>query len=561
MKKHSMGALAIWLVVIAVGLVFTFSSGWHPVLGLDLQGGLSATLVPKSGTSPPEASVSEAASIIRQRVDALGIAEPDVVRSGKTVVVQLPGLKTRADQERAKKIIGTTAKLQFHQVLADLGATTPATSVPSTTVPGSATTTAGTSVAPKSTTVPPTTAPRTTGSSGGSQPTSKGVMEPDVAPVAYRPSPSTAVPTTVPAPTTTLSQQQALAQFLAQHPGARVYSGDGQRYLLGPALFDGTVLSSAEAQLDSQTGQWEVNVKVKQRDKKKVNDAFNECYAGKPNCPPIRTGDGGTQRGAIAMVLDGNVISAPTVNAIDLPKNPNGFVITGNFTHKTASELALQLRYGALPVEFQPATLETVSATLGSNSMRAAIISGLIGLAAVALYMVAFYRILGVVAILSLATSTALVWVVISYLGAHSGLALTLAGMTGIIVSIGIAVDSNVVFYEHLREDMTGGRTLKETVRPSFKTAWGTIVNADFVSVMGAVILYLLTVGPVRGFAFYLGLSTVTDLLASWFFMRPVTFWLASKPRFNRRPGLLGVKPHKASLDARVAGTSQEAIA
>ena len=247
------------------------------------------------------------------------------------------------------------------------------------------------------------------------------------------------------------------------------------------------------------------------------------------------------------MVLDGKVISAPTVNALDLPKNPQGFVITGNFTHKTADELALQLRYGALPVEFQPATLETVSATLGASSLHAGIVAGIVGLILVALYMVAFYRLLGVVAILSLATSTAVLWTVISYLGAHSGLALTLAGITGIIVSIGVAVDSNVVFYEHLREDMTKGRTVRGTVQTSFGTAWHTIVTADFVSLIGAAILYWLTIGSVRGFAFYLGLSTVTDLLASWFFMRPVVFWLASREVFNRRPQLLGVRANKTS--------------
>lgn len=566
MKKKGLGALAVWMVFLIVGLSASFAFGWKPVLGLDLQGGLSATLIPKEGTNPPESSVSEAAKIIRQRVDGLGIAEPDVVRSGKTVVVQLPGLKSKADQDRAKKIIGTTAKLQFHQVLADLGPATPptASTTPGTTNPGTTTppTTASGATAP-ATTPPATTAPA---SSSGTRENSMGSdpgAQPGVHPIAYRAPTATTVPpttaaaaatsappTTAAGPTTTLSAADQLKAYMAQHPGARIYTGDGGRYLLGPVLFDGTVLSSADAQLNSQNGQWEVNVKVKGKDKKKVNDVFNECFAGKTACPPIRNGDDGGQHGAVAMVLDGAVISAPTVNAVDLPKNPNGFVITGNFTRKSADELALQLRYGALPVEFQPATLETVSATLGSNSLHAALVAGLIGLAAVALYMLAFYRLLGVLAILSLATSTGVVWIVISYLGAHNGLALTLAGITGIIVSIGIAVDSNVVFYEHLREDMTGGRTLRDTVRPSFATAWRTIVNADFVSIMGAVILYLLTVGPVRGFAFYLGLSTLTDLLASWFFMRPIAYWVADRKIFNERPGLLGVKPHKLGASA-----------
>lgn len=591
MKKKGMGALAIWMVLLIAGLGSTWAFEWKPLLGLDLQGGLSATLIPKDGTHPSTESVSEAATIIRHRVDGLGIAEPEVMRSGKTVVVQLPGLKSRADQERAKKIIGTTAKLQFHKVLMDLGPVTPTSTVPtknvpsttkpgssksgpSSTQPGSATTKpSGPSTTPATSVAPATTQPAKT------QPKSAGApFAPKTEPVAFhlssvttlpgttvppskgtpttKPGASTTVPFTAP-PTTAPSAEQQIAALLAANPGAKVVSGDGGRYLLSAPLFDGTVLSSAEAQLNSQTSQWEVNVKIKSSHKKEVNQAFNDCFAGDKSCPPIRSGDGGSPRGAIAMVLDGAVISAPTVNALDLPKNPQGFVITGNFTRKSASALALQLRYGALPVEFQPATLETVSATLGSSSLHAGLVAGLVGLALVALYMLVFYRLLGLVAILSLATSTGYLWVVISYLGAHNGLALTLAGITGIIVSIGVAVDSNVVFYEHLREDMTKGRTLRGTVVPSFKVAWGTIVSADFVSLIGAVILYLLTVGSVRGFAFYLGLSTLIDLLASWFFMRPIVFWLASREVFNRRPGLLGVKAHHRGA-ASVVGSPMQ---
>lgn len=561
MKKYALGSLAIWMVVLITGLGATFAFNWSPVLGLDLQGGLSTTLVPKDGTNPPEESVSEAAKIIRERVDGLGIAEPDVVRSGKTVVVQLPGLKSKADQERAKEIIGTTAKLQFHQVLTDLGPATPTAtptpSAPATTAP------AATSV-PTSTPAPATTTPSDTNeNSMGVGPERSAGVDPIAyhAPTATTTPPTTTPPTTTPpttagGPTTTLSIEDQLEAFMAQHPGSKIYTGDGNRYVLGPALFDGTVLSGADAQLN-QKGEWEVNVKIKDGDKDEVNDAFNECFAGKETCPPIRQGDpqsGGKPVGAMAMVLDGEVISAPSVNQPDLPKNPNGFVITGNFTKESADSLALQLRYGALPVEFQPATMETVSATLGANSLDAALVAGLIGLILVAIYLLAFYKLLGVIAILSLASSTAMVWIVICYMGANNGLALTLAGITGIIVSIGIAVDSNVVFYEHLREDMSKGRSLRETVRPSFKTAWGTIVNADFVSIMGAVILYMLTIGPVRGFAFYLGLSTFVDLLASWFFMRPLAFWLADRKIFNRRPGLLGVKPFDVDPDAIVAG-------
>ncbi len=535
MNKRGLRALVFWMVLVFGGLACTVGFGWKPLLGLDLQGGLSATLTPKKGTNPTTQSVQEAAAIIRQRVDGLGIAEPSVVRSGRTVIVELPGLKKKADQDRAKKIIGTTAKLEFRKVLRDLGPVTPTTSSAPTTKPGSSTT-----VAPGAST---TVAPSTTAASGSSAGVPDGRHPAGVVPVAFsRASATTVPPTTAPGSATTTGGPTTTVPQLTAPKGSGIFTGDGGRYLLGPVEFDGNVLSSAQAQLNTSNSQWEVNVKIKGRDQNKVNKAFNDCFYGDPKtCPPNRTGDGGQPRGAISMVLDGKVISAPTVNAVDLPKNPQGFVITGNFTHKTASELALQLRYGALPVEFSPATLVTVSATLGSSSLHAGIVAGIVGLAAVALYMLLFYRLLGLVAILSLASSTAVLWTVISYLGAHNGLALTLAGITGIIVSIGVAVDSNVVFYEHLREDMAKGRTLRSTVGHSFDAAWKTIVSADFVSLIGAVILYLLTVGSVRGFAFYLGLSTVIDLAASWFFMRPVVFWMATRPRFADRPGLLGV--------------------
>jgi preprotein translocase subunit SecD len=246
-----------------------------------------------------------------------------------------------------------------------------------------------------------------------------------------------------------------------------------------------------------------------------------------------------------AIILDNKVLSAPVVQAQDLASNPNGFQISGSFNHSSASELALQLRYGSLPVQFKPATFQQVSATLGQSSLHAGLIAGIVGLAAVALYMLIFYRLLGLVAILSLATGAGLLWAIIAYLGEHSGLALTLAGITGIIVSIGVAVDSNVVFYEHLREDMAKGRTLRGTVRASFREAWKTIVAADVVSLIAAAILYFLTVGSVRGFAFYLGLSTVLDLVASWFFMRPLAFVMAESDWFQSRPGLLGVHTPK----------------
>jgi preprotein translocase subunit SecD len=184
---------------------------------------------------------------------------------------------------------------------------------------------------------------------------------------------------------------------------------------------------------------------------------------------------------------------------------------------------------------------QEVSATLGRDSLRAAVISGLVGLAIVAIYMLWYYRLLGLVAMGSLAVSGALLWGLVAWLGETQGLTLTLAGITGIIVSIGIAVDSNVVFYEHLKEEVSRGRTMRAAVGGSFAGAWSTIVKADVASLIGAGLLYWLTVGPVRGFAFYLGLATLLDLVASWFFMRPLVLRMARSKRFHDNPSALGM--------------------
>ena len=163
-----------------------------------------------------------------------------------------------------------------------------------------------------------------------------------------------------------------------------------------------------------------------------------------------------------------------------------------------------------------------MSATLGQDALRAGLVSGIVGLVLVAAYMIFFYRLLGPLAIVKLAIEGALLWSVIAYLGTSSGLALTLAGITGIIVSIGVSVDSNVVYYEHIKEDVLNGKTLRTATDKSFVTAFSTIVKADVASLIAAGLLWWLTVGPVRGFAFYLGLSTLLDLSTSWSYMRPV---------------------------------------
>ena len=196
---------------------------------------------------------------------------------------------------------------------------------------------------------------------------------------------------------------------------------------------------------------------------------------------------------------------------------------------------------------------QVVSATIGEDSLHAGIRAGIIGLALVAAFMLVYYRLLGLVALASLAVSGTLLWGIIAYLGTSQGLALTLAGVTGIIVAIGVSVDSNIVYFEHLKEDVLDGRTARSAVDRAFKASWSTIVKANTASLIGAGLLYWMTVGAVKGFALYLGLATILDLYATYVFMRPVVYWLAERHRFAEKPQHFGL-PASGAVPSPILG-------
>ena len=263
-------------------------------------------------------------------------------------------------------------------------------------------------------------------------------------------------------------------------------------------------------------------------------DDFNviaaACNAFQPSCPA----------GRVAIEIDGFVESAPSVNAASFERDQ--ITISGSFTEEEAKDLALALNFGALPLELTPQESRIVSSTLGEDALDAGVLAGLIGVLLVSIYLIAYYRYLGVVAIVSLLISGALLWSIVAWLGASQGLALTLAGVTGLIVSIGVSVDSNVVYFEHLKEDVKGGRTIRSAVERSFPIAYSTIVKANVASLIAAVVLYTLTVGQVRGFALFLGLATVLDLVATYFFMGPAIRILANLDiDLARKPSTYGI--------------------
>ena len=481
------------ILTVAVGLLIgNLVTGQEPLLGLDLQGGVEVVLRPAPDESEvtPEA-LDQALEIVRNRVDALGVAEPDITRQGGNIVVQLPGVD---DQDRAIALVGQTAELRFRPVLAR-----PVSTADIEAYQAALEETETDDGADEG------------DEADGGELTIEDLLEGVV---------------TEPA-----ADEADATVILAGAPDA---AGQVYHFLMGPALTTGASLESARAVLEF--AQWNVQVTALEGPEGigRFNEAARTCYYESPD--PVRC-----PTGQLGIVLDHVVESAPVVNARAFERDRIN--ITGAFSEAEARDLALVLDYGALPLEFEdPAEsglVRTVSATLGRDALRAGLIAGIVGLALVALFMLAYYRLLGLAALGSLAVSGVLLWVVVSFLSATQGLALTLAGVTGLIVAIGVSLDSNVIYFEHLKEDVLGGRTLRSSVDQAFPKAFRTIFWANLATLIGAGILWLLTIGSVRGFAAMLAIASILDLVATYFFLRPVVRRLARTGA--GRPGLVGM--------------------
>jgi preprotein translocase subunit SecD len=561
MSKRSLWISLILTVLASLGAVTIAQvSSTTPTLGLDLQGGFSVVLQARevNGELPSEESVEKAKDIIAQRVDGRGVAEPEIVRQGRTVIVQLPGV---TDRTKAEQVVGCTAKLEFRPVLA-VQANPDA--VPSTT-----TTTAGsdesttTEAGGESTTTAAGGSTTTTAADDGEGETGAGTagisagegalpsqFAPTTTTTTAPPTTTTAPPetTTTVAPSTTTtttavedggtggsasgcnageaSDTSTVSTTAPLPEGAEIVpSEDGALlYTLGPVGFTGDALSKAEAALQET---WAVNMTVRGAKRTEANAAFNACYNAEATCPPTTGGD----KGSIAIVLDGEVLSAPAVNGPDLASD--NFTITGDFDQQEAKDLALVLRYGSLPVEFDQVALQQVSATLGTDSLRAGLLAGAVGIALVAAYMLLYYRGLGLVVIGGLMVWGGFMYGLVCWLSANQGLALTLSGIIGIVVSVGTTVDSYVVYFERMRDEVRSGRSARSATDRGFNSAIRTIITADVASFLGAFLLWWLTVGPVRGFAFFLGVSVVLDLFVAYFFTRPVVALLSYNKRIT----------------------------
>ncbi|MFN2556240.1 MAG: protein translocase subunit SecD [Nitriliruptorales bacterium] len=494
MKKSRLLASLVTVGIIVGGvLVWMIGLSARPRLGLDLQGGISVILTPVTQPGQPvdDEVLDETIEVIRSRVDSLGVAEPEIARQGDDVLVQLPGLE---DRERALSVIGRTAKLTFRPVFEVISPADPAYLE------------AG--------------------------PDCAADLKPDA-----------------PVP----DDQEAILCGTPDDAAESVLPDEGAapllKYRLGPAELTGQGIADARA-VNETTGQGQLtnDFVVSLQLNGDAADKFAQITADLA-CKRDQGDPGG---GRFAIVLDDVVESAPGVD----PQVQCGVGIAGGDAQITvggeqeaAQDLALVLRTGALPVTLEPSTAYNVSPTLGAAALRAGIIAGLIGLALVAAYLIFFYRWLGVMGIAGLAVFAVWTLGLITLLG-EAGFTLTLAGIAGVIVSVAVAADSSILYFERIRDELELGKTVRTAVVRAFKPSFRTNLTANTVTFVAAVILYFLAVGPVRGFAFTLGLATVIDLVVLYVFTRPAVQLLGSS-RLLTRPSA------RVSAPAQVAGASR----
>jgi preprotein translocase subunit SecD len=450
----------IFVLTLAGAAVAGFVTGGLGLqLGLDLVGGVSVILTAPQGTPSPV--IDRALETVRERVDRVGVAEPDITRQGQlNIQVQIPGAGGRS-QQRLLELIGRTARLEFREVLETI------------------------------------------------TPASENYQETEITPGD--------------------PEDQEVVFAAADVPRGQ----EPTLFRMGPVLLTGDTLSEAQADfLDP--------VSVSPGDQPGWRVAFQFNAEGSDRFGRITTrlaGDAGneTDNKQMAIILDRRVESAPTVTqAITGGQG----VITGDFTEQEARDLAVVLQTGALPVELAQSEVETVSATLGREALRQGLVAGIAGLVLLALYLAFYYRLLGVVTWLGMAVWAIFALAIVALLGRWVGYSLTLAGVAGLVVSLGVTADSYIVFYERLKDEVRRGKTVRAAVGSAFNRAWRTIVAADIVTITAAVILYILAIGSVRGFALTLGIATLLDMFVVYVFKRPTVFLIAGSRFLSELRGM-----------------------
>jgi preprotein translocase subunit SecD len=544
--------LAVLAVVIAAMYAVMFlTDNTVPRLGLDLQGGTSVILQPRLAEGEgdvPQSSLTEAVDIIRQRVNGLGVTEADVQTQGPNIVVSVPGATSR----EAVELVASTAELTFRPVLqVAAGAPVPIPTASPEATPDPAATPSSTAATPAPGETPAATP--STATSGRAvppallaQPTTPAA---DPTASAEPTAPATTGPTASPSATVTPEIQ---AQFDAldctrpenrqgggvQDPEVILVTCDQEgtaKYLLAPVAVEGSSISDADSGVRQGTTTWVVTLQFDSEGTQQFTEVTTELAAQQP---PLNQ---------FAIVLDGIVVSAP---AVSNPIPGGSAEITGDFTQQEASDLANVLRYGALPLTFDQGEVNTISPSVGRDQLEKGLLAGFIGLGLVVIYAFLFYRALGLVSVLSLAVAGLITYASVVLLGAAIGFTLILAGVIGVIVSIGITADSFIVYFERLRDEIREGRSIRAAVERAWPRARRTILVADLVTFFGGVILYFVAIGRVQNFAFTLALTTVIDVIVVFFFTKPLVSLLVRTEFFGQGHPLSGLNPRHIGAES-----------
>jgi len=481
--------IAILVIALIAFSAVAFIQGATKVkLGLDLRGGTSVTLTPRAteGASITPEAISQAVEIIRQRVNSIGVAESEVTAQGSGTNRQIVISVPGETGEEIVQLVGQTAELRFRQVLIEA-------------------------------------APNATSLSGDTQ--------------------------TVTLPNGVTPELSAKFSALdctnkinlqggsTESPDIAVVSCDRAgtaKYILAPAQVLGNMVSEATAAIDQQgAAGWFVSLDFNGEGAKKFG-ALTQAVTGLA-----------APQNQVAIVLDGLVVSAPRINEAITGGSAQ---ITGNFTQKEASNLANVLKYGALPLAFDQGEVLQVSPTLGTDQLQAGLLAGLLGFLLIFIYSLFYYKALGLVTIASLLVASVIAYLAFLLLGEWLGFTLTLAGIAGAIVAIGITADSFVVYFERLRDEVREGRSIRSAAETGWAKARHTIIVADMVSLIAAALLYFFAVGGVRGFAFTLGLTTLIDLIVVFAFTHPLVSLLSRSNFFASGHKLSGFSPKSLGM-------------
>ncbi|MDJ1132345.1 protein translocase subunit SecD [Streptomyces iconiensis] len=558
------------IMLVMAGLVGGMFLAGHkaPRLGIDLAGGTSITLEAKNQPGKPNAinktNMDTAVSIIERRVNGLGVQEAEVQTQGdRHIIVNIP---KGTNSKQAREQVGTTAELGFRPVL------TYAQTTPQQPQPKPSDTAGGKKDkkqkseknGEKSGDSDDEASPSDSSSPSGQGRAVTEGLKSQTAKTDATPTPKQSEPGGEKTPQPSVPPQQpqqpqlpggldkklqalncsgteakakASEQAARAKPSEPIVACDQQekiKYALGPVAVQGKHVNEAKAVFDQKRATWIVQMSFDDTGSKQFGDITGKL-AGKQQ-----------PQNQFAIALDGEVVSAPSVNE-RLTSNAE---ISGSFTQESAEDLGNILSYGALPLSFDESDVTTVTAALGSDQLEAGLIAGAIGLALVIIYLVAYYRGLSLIAIVSLIVSAILTYTIMTLLGPAIGFALNLPAVCGAIVAIGITADSFIVYFERIRDEVREGRTLRPAVERAWPRARRTILVSDFVSFLAAAVLFIVTVGKVQGFAFTLGLTTALDVVVVFFFTKPIMTLLARRKFFSDGhpwsgldPTRLGAKP------------------